>query len=108
MVMPDADLARAVQDALQAAFGQAGQRLMGLVNILIHEACADTFRQQFMDGVAKLEVGNPMTDPDVAYGPMINARSATAFREHWEMGREDAPRCSPAATNGPRPTAPTR
>ena len=89
VVMPDADLARAVQDALQAAFGQAGQRLMGLVNILIHEACADTFRQQFMDGVAKLEVGNPMTDPDVAYGPMINARSATAFREHWEMGRED-------------------
>src|SRR5664279_2939770 len=34
-------------------------------------------------------MGNPMTDPDVAYGPLINARAATAFREHWELGRAD-------------------
>ncbi len=89
VVMPDADLDRAVQDALQAAFSHAGQRPLGLVNILVHDACADGFRQQFMDGVSRLEVGNPMTDPDVAYGPMINARSATAFREHWEKGVND-------------------
>jgi alpha-ketoglutaric semialdehyde dehydrogenase len=25
----------------------------------------------------------------VAYGPMINARSAAAFREHWETGRAE-------------------
>jgi len=30
-----------------------------------------------------------MTDADVAYGPMINARTATAFREHWEMGQAE-------------------
>ncbi len=89
VVLPDADLDRAVEDALQAVFGHAGQRPVGLVNILLHTACASEFRQRFTDRVAGLTVGNPMTDPEVAYGPMINARTATAFREHWELGRRE-------------------
>ncbi|GLH72558.1 aldehyde dehydrogenase [Geothrix limicola] len=86
LVMPDADLQQAAADAIEAAFGQAGQRLIGLANLLVHEACAPAFKQILMDRVSRLDVGNPMTDPDVAYGPMINARAATAFREHWEKG----------------------
>jgi len=86
VVMPDANLKQAVADALLAAFGQSGQRAIGLGNILLHEDCAGAFKKAFLKGVAKLEVGNPLTDPDVAYGPMINARSAASFREHWEKG----------------------
>jgi len=86
VVMGDADLDLAAADAVQAAFGQAGQRPIGLVNLLVHEACATGFKQRLLDRVAALEVGNPLTHPDVAYGPMINARAATAFREHWELG----------------------
>jgi aldehyde dehydrogenase (NAD+) len=89
VVMPDADLDRAIEDALMGAFGQAGQRPMGLVNILLHEACAPAFKQTFLDRVASLEVGNPMSDPQVAYGPMINARAATAFREQWKTGQAE-------------------
>jgi aldehyde dehydrogenase (NAD+) len=89
VVMPDADLDQAAQDALLAAFAQAGQRPLGLVNLLLHEACAAAFKQRFLDLVAALEMGNPMTDPDVAFGPLINARAATAFREHWDQGRAD-------------------
>ena len=89
VVMPDADLDQAAQDALRAAFALAGQGPIGLVNLLLHEACAASFKQRFLDLVAALEMGNPMTDPDVAYGPLINARAATAFREHWDLGRED-------------------
>ena len=89
VVMPDADLSRAVPDAIQAAFGHAGQRPSGLVNILVHEDGAVPFKQAFMDRVAALHVGNPMSDPDVVYGPMINARTAAAFREHWEKGQAE-------------------
>ena len=89
VVMPDADLDRAIEEALHGAFSQAGQRPIGLGNILLHEACAEPFKQRFLDRVASLEVGNPMSDPHVAYGPMINARSATTFREHWETGRTE-------------------
>ena len=87
VVMPDADLEKAAKDALDAAFAQAGQGPVGLVNLLLHEACAAGFRDRFLARVAELEMGNPMSDPEVACGPMINARSATAFREHWETGR---------------------
>jgi len=89
VVMPDANLEQAIPDALRAAFGHAGQRPSGLVNILVHEDCSVKFKQDFMDRVANLAVGNPLTDPDVAYGPLINARTATAFREHWEKGQAE-------------------
>ncbi len=89
VVMPDADLDRAAQGAMSAAFAQAGQRTLGLVNLIVHEACAADFKQHFLDRVAALEIGNPMTHPDVAYGPLINARAATTFREHWDLGREE-------------------
>jgi aldehyde dehydrogenase (NAD+) len=89
VVLPDADLDQAIEDALQAAFTQAGQGSTGLANILLHEACAGAFRQRFLDRVAGLDVGNPMTDAGVAYGPMINARTAAAFREHWELGQAE-------------------
>jgi aldehyde dehydrogenase (NAD+) len=86
VAMADADLDQAADDAVQAAFGQAGQRPTGLVNLLVHEACAAAFKQRLLDRIAALEVGNPLTHPDVAYGPMINARAAAAFREHWDLG----------------------
>jgi len=89
LIMPDADLAQAAQDALAAAFGQAGQRPIGLANLIVHEACADAFRDAFMTGLAGLAMGNPMTESDVAFGPMMNARSAHGFREHWESGKAD-------------------
>ncbi|MFN7957806.1 MAG: aldehyde dehydrogenase family protein [Holophagaceae bacterium] len=87
VVLPDADLDRAADDAVRTAFGQAGQRPVGLGNLLVHEACAAAFRQRLLERVAALEVGNPLTHPEVAYGPMINPRAATAFREHWELGQ---------------------
>lgn len=89
IVLPDADLQQAAADALATAFSHAGQRPLGLINILMHEACAEPFRQLFLEGVANLTVGNPMTDPDVTYGPMLNARTALAFREQWDTGRTD-------------------
>jgi aldehyde dehydrogenase (NAD+) len=89
VVLPGADLDLAAQDAVQAAFGQAGQRPIGLATILVHEACAAAFRQRLLDRVSQLLVGNPMTAPEVACGPLINTRSAAAFREHWDLGRAE-------------------
>ena len=89
VVLPDADLDLAAGDAVAAAFGQAGQRPIGLATIFVHEACAAAFKQRFLVRVAALVIGNPLSDPEVACGPMINARAATAFREHWDLGRAE-------------------
>jgi aldehyde dehydrogenase (NAD+) len=89
VVLPDADLARAAEDALRSAFAFGGQSPLGLQHILLHEACVADFKQAFLERVAGLVVGNPLMDPAVAYGPMIHARAATAFKEHWERGLQE-------------------
>lgn len=89
VVLPDANLDLAVQAAVCAAFGAAGQRGTSLSNLILHEACAPEFKRQFLEAVEALPAGNPLTDPDVACGPMINARLAEGFRAHWETGHKD-------------------
>ena len=89
IVMPDCDLDRAVEEALQGAFGFAGQRRTAVANLILHRDVAAPFKARFMAAVEAMEVGNPVTDPEVFYGPMINARFAKSFEEHWELGRED-------------------
>lgn len=92
VVMPDCDLDRAVRAALDGAFGCAGQTRTALSNLILHRDVAGPFKAKFLAAVEAMEVGNPVTDPDVFYGPMINARFAKSFEEHWAMGREDGAR----------------
>jgi aldehyde dehydrogenase (NAD+) len=89
IVMPDCDLDRAVQAALTGAFASAGQRRTALANLILHRDVAAAFKSRFLVAVEAMAVGNPVTDPEVFYGPMINARFAKGFEEHWASGRED-------------------
>lgn len=89
LVLPDADLDQAAAGALRAAFGQAGQAPVGLSNLLVHEACAPALRQRLLDGLSALVAGNPLADPAVAMGPLMNARLAAAFREQVEAARQE-------------------
>jgi aldehyde dehydrogenase (NAD+) len=92
IVMPDCDLDRAVAAALRSAFASAGQRRVALANLILHRDVAAAFKARFLAAVEAMAVGNPVTDPEVFYGPMINARFAKGFEEHWDMGREDGAR----------------
>jgi len=92
IVMPDCDLELAVASALRGAFKGGGQRRASLANLILHQDVAGAFKAQFLAAVEAMDLGNPVTDPEVYYGPMINARFAKAFEEHWAMGREDGAR----------------
>ena len=89
IVMPDADLDAAVRAAVADAFGCAGQHRQALANVIVHRDVAGAFRERLLGAVDALTVGNPVSDPEVAYGPMINAGLAKAFEEHWQAGREE-------------------
>jgi len=92
IVMPDCDLDRAVAGALRSAFASAGQRRVALANLILHRDVAAAFKTRFLAAVEAMAVGNPVTDPEVFYGPMINARFAKGFEEHWAMGLEGGAR----------------
>ena len=92
VVMEDADLENALRGAIFSAFATAGQRCTSLGNLILHRPIAERFTEMFVEAASALRIGNPISHPDVMYGPMINARLADAFREHWEKGREDGAR----------------
>ena len=89
IVMEDADIDNAVQGALWAAYGTAGQRCTSLGNLILHKDIAVEFKAKFLEALSKMEMGNPIEHPDVVYGPMMNARFGEKFLEHFEMGKQD-------------------
>jgi acyl-CoA reductase-like NAD-dependent aldehyde dehydrogenase len=79
-VMPDADLALAVEGALFSGFGTAGQRCTSLGTAIVHESVHDDFVKRLTAAVEEAAIGDPTQD--VLYGPMIHERFAERF-EDW-------------------------
>jgi aldehyde dehydrogenase (NAD+) len=79
VVMPDADLDLAVDGALFAGFGTAGQRCTSLGTVWAHDSVHDEFLQRFTRAVEQAAVGDPMQD--VLYGPMLGERFLARFEE---------------------------
>jgi len=72
VVMPDADLARAVRAMLGSAFGNAGQRcLAGSVAVLVGEGDRqDAVRDALVEEAEKLKLG-PGADPATDVSPLV-------------------------------------
>lgn len=89
VIMRDADLELAVQGAIFAGFGTAGQRCTSLANLILDRPIAAEFEARLMAKVAELKIGDPTQTEDVLYGPMIGQRFFDRFMEHFELGRAD-------------------
>jgi succinate-semialdehyde dehydrogenase/glutarate-semialdehyde dehydrogenase len=72
IVLPSADLARAVATAVKARTQNNGQSCIAAKRFILHEAIADTFLESFVDAMASLRVGDPM-DPATEIGPLARA-----------------------------------
>jgi alpha-ketoglutaric semialdehyde dehydrogenase len=79
VVMPDADLDLAVEGALFAGFGTAGQRCTSLGTVIVHESVHDDFLELFARAVRNAKIGDPMGD--VLAGPLLDAKFAERFEE---------------------------
>jgi acyl-CoA reductase-like NAD-dependent aldehyde dehydrogenase len=92
VVMDDADLDLAVEGALFAGFGTAGQRCTSLGTAIVHDAVHDEFLARLTRAVESAPVGDPTRD--VLYGPMIHERFMRRFedealgliRDHHRLG----------------------
>jgi succinate-semialdehyde dehydrogenase/glutarate-semialdehyde dehydrogenase len=60
IVMPSADIERAVEVGIRARVQNNGQSCIAAKRFIVHEAIADEFESRFVDGMAKLAVGDPM------------------------------------------------
>jgi succinate-semialdehyde dehydrogenase/glutarate-semialdehyde dehydrogenase len=75
VVMPSADLARAVKTAVQARAINNGQSCIAAKRFVVHEAIADTFLEGFTAGMRALRMGDPL-DRATQLGPLATARLA--------------------------------
>src|SRR5215213_3312494 len=80
VVMDDADLDLAVEGALFAGFGTAGQRCTSLGTAIVHADVHDEFVRRLDERLRAAPIGDPMAD--VLYGPMLDEKFADRF-EDW-------------------------
>jgi alpha-ketoglutaric semialdehyde dehydrogenase len=80
VVTPNADLDLAVEGALFAGFGTAGQRCTSLGTVICHESVHDEFLVRFDQATSAAAVGDPFGD--VLYGPMLDIRFAERFEKY--------------------------
>ena len=69
IVMPSADLEKAVSNAVTSRTLNNGQSCINAKRIIVHEEIADEFEQRFVESMAALKVGDPMQE-DTDMGPL--------------------------------------
>lgn len=69
IVMPSADLDKAVNTAVDARIVNNGQSCIAAKRFIIHEKIGGEFEKRFVNKMSSLKVGNPM-DPQTHVGPL--------------------------------------
>jgi malonate-semialdehyde dehydrogenase (acetylating) / methylmalonate-semialdehyde dehydrogenase len=85
IVMPDADLDRAVPAILSSAFGQSGERCLAGSVVVAVEPVGDPLVGRLAEAVRRLKLG-PADDPSTDVGPVIRADHRARVLQWIETG----------------------
>ena len=89
VVMPDADLADAVDAMIGAAYGAAGERCMAVsVVVAVGDAVADAIVERLSPRVRALKIG-PGTQAGVEMGPLVTAQHQARVRGYIDLGVDE-------------------
>ena len=89
IVMPDADMDRAVDALIGAGYGSAGERCMAVsVVVPVGEATADALVKRLAPRVESLKVG-PSSDPESDFGPLVTRQHLERVRAYVDLGVEE-------------------
>ena len=78
IVMPSANLDRAVQTAVEARIINNGQSCISAKRFIVHQQIAEPFTRKFVHRMASLKVGDPL-DPATELGPLATADGARSL-----------------------------
>lgn len=88
IVTDKADLAKAVEGTVRAAFGYSGQKCSATSRVYVHRAVADAFLQRLVERARGLVVG-PAERAETFMGPVINDSAYRRFSEVCDRTRAD-------------------
>ncbi|HEY9081490.1 CoA-acylating methylmalonate-semialdehyde dehydrogenase [Magnetovibrio sp.] len=86
VVLPDADMDKAVDALMGAAYGSAGERCMAIsVAVAVGEGTADTLIEKLTPKIQALKVA-PYTDPEAEMGPVVTKESKEKIEGYIQSG----------------------
>ena len=87
IVSADADLDKAVDGVVAAAFGFSGQKCSACSRAIVEEPVYDAFVEQVRKRVATLTVGDPAKNPNM--GPVVNEGAMQTILEFIAVGKKE-------------------
>ncbi len=91
IVLPDADLERALGGALNATFRNSGQVCTAGARLVVHERVADELVERLGEQVAQIRVGHGL-DPKTEMGPLVSGRQRDHVLELYEAATDEGAR----------------
>ncbi len=88
IVMPDADLAKAVPGIISASFGSAGERCMASSIVVAVGDIGDALTEALNNAAHRIKIGNGL-DPDVFLGPVIRESHKQRTLNYIELGEKE-------------------
>ena len=88
IVTKNADLEKAVNGVMNAAFGYGGQKCSACSRVYIQNEIADKFIEKLVERTKKIKVGMPW-EQDVFLGPIINSDAKAKFENASELANKD-------------------
>ncbi|MEO3779436.1 CoA-acylating methylmalonate-semialdehyde dehydrogenase [Micromonospora sp. B11E3] len=87
LVLADADLDAAADQAVSGGFGSAGERCMAISVVLAEESIADELNARIQERAARLRVDDGRTDPDM--GPLITRQHRDRVASYIDIAERD-------------------
>jgi succinate-semialdehyde dehydrogenase / glutarate-semialdehyde dehydrogenase len=86
IVLPSADLERAISVGIEARVQNTGQSCIAAKRFIVHQQVADEFTAGFVAGTEALSVGDPF-DPATEVGPMVTAAARDSIAAQVDDAR---------------------
>ena len=86
IVTAKADIQKAVEGTVRAAYGYGGQKCSATSRVYVQKEIREKFITALKDRVAKVSVGDPR-DRQTFMGPLINAKAVETFRKAVDDAR---------------------
>ena len=99
----DANLAAAVGGAAFAIFHNQGQACIAGSRLLLHDAIADAFLEQFIHLAESIKIGNPL-DPETEMGPLTSKTHLDRVLSYIDLCQREG---NEILCGGVQPTEPT-
>ena len=86
IVAASADIKKAVEGTVRAAFGYGGQKCSATSRVYVEKGAKEKFLSALKSRVERIKVGDPR-EKDVFMGPVIDAKAVSKFREAVDEAR---------------------